>query len=71
MSASADVLALASAQFDISAISPGSTLTVKWRGKPVFIKHRTQAEIQSVKDVDMTHLPDPQSDESRVKLPEW
>jgi ubiquinol-cytochrome c reductase iron-sulfur subunit len=45
MSASADVLALASAEFDISSIPVGSTLTVKWRGKPVFIRHRTEDEI--------------------------
>lgn len=40
MSPSADVLALASAEFDVGAIAEGTTLTVKWRGKPVFIRHR-------------------------------
>lgn len=45
MSASADVLALASAEFDTSGIPEGTTLTVKWRGKPVFIRHRGADEI--------------------------
>ena len=47
MSASADVLALASAEFNTSEIAEGTTLTVKWRGKPVFIRHRTDAEVAS------------------------
>ena len=45
MNPSADVLALASAEFDVSEIAPGNTITVKWRGKPVFIKKRTTEEI--------------------------
>ena len=40
MSPSADVLALASAEFEVGGIAEGTTLTVKWRGKPVFIRHR-------------------------------
>lgn len=39
MSASKDVLALASLEVDLSSIEPGSTVTVKWRGKPVFIRY--------------------------------
>ena len=45
MNPAADVLALASAEFDISAIPVGSTVTYKWRGKPVFVRHRSEAEI--------------------------
>jgi ubiquinol-cytochrome c reductase iron-sulfur subunit len=45
MSASADVLALASAEFKLDGIAEGTTLTVKWRGKPVFIRHRSVAEV--------------------------
>lgn len=71
MSPSADVLALASADFDLSGISPGTTVTVKWRGKPVFIKHRTAQEILEAVNVDVATLPDPQTDGSRVKDPEW
>ena len=45
MSASKDVLALANLEVDVSEIAEGSTVTVKWRGKPVFIRHRTEQEI--------------------------
>ena len=71
MSASADVLALASAEFDISGIAEGTTITVKWRGKPVFIRHRTSDEIKREKSVALTELKDPQVDTDRVKEPEW
>ena len=67
MSASADVLALASAEFDTSAIAEGTTLTVKWRGKPVFIRHRTKEEIASAKDQLLDGLRDPQTDDERVQ----
>mmetsp|Transcript_21109 Transcript_21109/g.59015 ORF Transcript_21109/g.59015 Transcript_21109/m.59015 type:complete len:215 (-) Transcript_21109:12-656(-) len=71
MSASADVLALASAEFNIGAIPEGTTLTVKWRGKPVFIRHRTSAEIATEEGVAMSDLKDPQADSDRVKEAEW
>ena len=45
MNPAADVLALASAEFDIAAVPVGSTVTYKWRGKPVFVRHRTDAGI--------------------------
>jgi len=54
MSATADVLALASAEFDISSIPVGTILTVKWRGKPVFIRHRTEEEIVKETSVSNT-----------------
>lgn len=44
---------------------------IKWRGKPVFIRHRTQDEIHEARDVDWKSLRDPQSDEERVQKPEW
>ncbi|KAL3776712.1 hypothetical protein ACHAW5_005581 [Stephanodiscus triporus] len=71
MSASADVLALASAEFDVSAVGPGKTITVKWRGKPVFIRHRTPAEIAECATVPMSALRDEESDDDRVLKPEW
>ena len=49
ISASADVLALAAMEVDVTKIQPGSTITVKWRGKPIFIRRRTQEEKQSDK----------------------
>jgi ubiquinol-cytochrome c reductase iron-sulfur subunit len=71
MSASADVLALASAEFDLSAIDVGSTVTVKWRGKPVFIRHRTQSEIDDANSVSLGELRDPETDADRTQDPNW
>ncbi|GLT68730.1 hypothetical protein SLA2020_409350 [Shorea laevis] len=71
MSASKDVLALASIEVDLSSIEPGTTVTVKWRGKPVFIRRRTEEDIKLANRVDMTSLRDPQLDSDRVKNPEW
>lgn len=44
---------------------------IKWRGKPVFIRHRTQDEIDQANKVNVASLRDPQADEDRVKKPEW
>ena len=71
MSATADVLALASAEFDISSVLEGTTITVKWRGKPVFIRHRTEAEIDRESLVDVSSLRDPQPDNVRSSDPKW
>lgn len=71
MSATADVLALASAEFDISEIDVGSTVTVKWRGKPVFIRHRTEEEIAAEGAVSMAHLRDQEQDEDRTLKSQW
>ncbi len=64
---SADVLAMSSIEVDISNITPGQSMTVKWRGKPIFIKHRTPEEIAEAKKVEMSALVDPAKDEDRVK----
>ena len=71
MSASADVLALASLEVDLAKISQGTTATVKWRGKPVFVRHRTDKEIASENSVETAGLRDPQTDADRVKDPRW
>jgi len=71
MSASADVLALASLEVDLSKIEPGQTVTVKWRGKPVFIRRRTPAEVAKEAAVVASGLRDPQADSERVVNPEW
>merc|ERR1719499_1609390 len=71
MSASADVLALASAEFDLGEISEGSTVTVKWRGKPVFIRHRNAGEIETESGVSMAHLRDQETDGDRTIKPQW
>ncbi|KAG9150648.1 hypothetical protein Leryth_008121 [Lithospermum erythrorhizon] len=71
MSASKDVLALASLEVDLSSIEPGTTVTVKWRGKPVFIRRRTADDIKLANSIDVASLRDPQQDAERVKNPEW
>eukprot|EP00966_Prymnesium_polylepis_P030850 717776-Prymnesium_polylepis.1 len=43
MNPAADVLALASIEIDVSKLEPGQCMTVKWRGKPVFVRARTGA----------------------------
>jgi ubiquinol-cytochrome c reductase iron-sulfur subunit len=83
MNPSGDVLALSSIEVDISGVQVGQAITVKWRGKPVFIRHRTEEEIAMAKKADPVigpggavesnpaDLRDPQTDASRVKKPEW
>ncbi|KAI8049601.1 Rieske [2Fe-2S] iron-sulfur domain-containing protein [Syncephalis plumigaleata] len=71
MSASADVLALAKVEVDLTAIPEGKNVVVKWRGKPVFIRHRTPADIEEANSVSMQELRDPQPDSARVQQPEW
>lgn len=68
---SADVQALSSIDVDLAPIAEGQRITVKWRGNPVFIDHRTPDEIAKAKSVNVAELRDPQSDEARVKKPEW
>ncbi|WP_204112374.1 ubiquinol-cytochrome c reductase iron-sulfur subunit [Shimia biformata] len=59
MNPSADVQALSSIRVDVSGVEPGSQLTVKWLGKPVFIRRRTQEEIAAARADDNAALPDP------------
>ncbi|OFW80739.1 MAG: ubiquinol-cytochrome c reductase iron-sulfur subunit [Alphaproteobacteria bacterium RIFCSPLOWO2_01_FULL_40_26] len=67
MNPSKDVQALASVEIDISNIKPGEEKKVMWRGKPIFIKHRTKQEIESAQNIELTELRDPQADSNRVK----
>ncbi|KAF3767908.1 ubiquinol-cytochrome c reductase iron-sulfur subunit, mitochondrial [Cryphonectria parasitica EP155] len=71
MSASADVLAMAKVEVDLAAIPEGKNVIIKWRGKPVFIRHRTEHEIAEARKVSIQSLRDPQDDADRVKKPEW
>jgi len=71
LSASGDVLALAQVEVDLASIPEGKSVVIKWRGKPVFIRHRTQDEIQQAQAVDVSQLRDPQTDADRTKKPEW
>ncbi|KAK0942304.1 Cytochrome b-c1 complex subunit Rieske, mitochondrial [Friedmanniomyces endolithicus] len=71
MSASADVLAQAKVEIDLASIPIGKNVIVKWRGKPVFIRHRTEDEIKEAEATDWHKLRDPQPDSDRVQKPEW
>ena len=71
MNPSADVLALASVEVDISKITVGQRIKVLWRGHPVFIGHRTPEEIKAADAVNIADLRDPQTDAERVQKPEW
>ena len=67
MNPAGDTLALASIEFDLSKVAKGQQVTVKWRGKPLFVRHRTAAEIQKAISVNLSELRDPQTDEQRHK----
>jgi ubiquinol-cytochrome c reductase iron-sulfur subunit len=73
MNPSSDVLALSSTEVDLTPIVAGQAITVLWRGKPVFVRHRTPEEIKSAEDVKASALIDPQPDSARVKAghTEW
>jgi ubiquinol-cytochrome c reductase iron-sulfur subunit len=71
MNPSADTLALSSTEVDLASVAEGQSITVTWRGKPVFIRHRTAAEIDAARQVKAGDLPDPQSDEQRAIKPQW
>ena len=71
MNPAADTLALASIEVDVSKISEGQSITLKWRGKPVFIRHRTKAEIDEALRDDALDMRDPQIDGDRVQKPEY
>ena len=69
MNPSADVQALSSIRTDVSGVEPGTQLTVKWLGKPVFIRHRTGAEIAEAmqQDEEAADLPDPLARNANLK----
>jgi len=71
MNPSKDVLALSSIEIDIGQVVVGQSITVKWRGKPVFIRHRTEEEIAKAASDDSADLKDPQPDSARAKKAEW
>lgn len=71
MNPSKDVLALASVEVNIQAVEVGQAITVKWRGKPVFIRRRTQTEIKQAMKDDNAALPDKEKDSERTQKPEW
>jgi len=73
MNASADTLAVSQIRVDIGQVAVGQQITVLWRGKPVFVRHRTEVDIAEAEAVDWQVLRDPQPDSARVHAgrPEW
>ncbi len=71
MNPDASTKALASIEVDITPVQVGQAITVLWRGKPVFIRHRTAEEIAAAEKDDETAMPDPQKDGDRVQKKEW
>ena len=67
MNPSKDVLAASSTEVDITPIVEGMGITVMWRGKPIFVRHRTPQEIKEAEDVPLAQLIEPQADSARVK----
>jgi ubiquinol-cytochrome c reductase iron-sulfur subunit len=71
LSASGDVLAQAQVEVDLSSIPEGKSVVLKWRGKPIFIRHRTDDEIEEARSVPLNELRDPEKDEERVQKAQW
>jgi ubiquinol-cytochrome c reductase iron-sulfur subunit len=67
MNPAADTLALSSVEFDMTKVNEGQQVVIKWRGKPLFIRYRTPAEIAAARNDDHADLRDPQTDAERVK----
>ena len=67
----ADVLALGSTEVDLAPIKVGQSITIKWRGSPVFVRRRTADEIEAAKKDDGADLPHPEADADRVQKAEW
>jgi ubiquinol-cytochrome c reductase iron-sulfur subunit len=61
------IAAGAPVEVDLAPIAEGQAIKVFWRGKPIFISHRTKKEIDEARAVNLASLPDPQPDEKRVK----
>ena len=71
MNPSSDVLALSSTEVDLGPIAEGQSITVVWRGKPVFVRHRTAAEIEAAQRDDAADMRDSEPDSARVQRPQW
>ena len=71
MNPAQDVLALSSTEVDLSPVEVGQSITVVWKGKPVFVRRRTAEEIAAAEGVALDDLKDPEADAERVVEPEW
>ncbi|CAH8512944.1 unnamed protein product [Dicrocoelium dendriticum] len=68
---SAKTLAEASTEVNLASIPEGKNLVVKWRNRPLFVRHRTAEEISRERAVSLDELRDPEPDEKRVQRDEW
>ncbi len=66
MNPAADTRAMSTTEVDLSAIPEGQQIKVMWQGKPVFVRHRTPAEVASAQRDDFATLKDPQTDAERL-----
>lgn len=71
MNPAADALALGSIEIDLSPITIGMRIIASWRGKPIFICHRTPREIEEARAVKLAELRDPETDDQRIKRSDW
>eukprot|EP00051_Salpingoeca_urceolata_P033844 m.22437 g.22437 ORF g.22437 m.22437 type:complete len:261 (+) comp6818_c0_seq1:648-1430(+) len=71
MSASADVLALAKIEVDLTKIPEGKNVCLKWQGKPLFVRHRGSEEVAEVRGTPMADLKHQEKDEDRTQKPDW
>lgn len=71
MAPSKEVLAMSKVEIKLQDVPLGKNMTFKWRGRPVFVKHRTEEDIKRELSVDVSSLRDPQHDADRTKNPEW
>ncbi|MGG5888455.1 ubiquinol-cytochrome c reductase iron-sulfur subunit [Falsiroseomonas sp. HC035] len=71
MNPARDVLALASTEVDLTPIAEGQAVTVVWRGKPVFVRHRTADDIRLARETPLSQLKDPAPDQTRVQKDQW
>ena len=71
MNPDSSVKAMSTVEVDISKVDKGKEITVMWRGKPVFIKRRTEDEITNARNISLGELPHPETDKKRVIKDEW
>ena len=71
MNPDSSVKAMSTVEVDISKVDKGKEITVMWRGKPVFIKRRTENEVKSARNINLEELPHPETDKKRVIKDEW
>ena len=71
MNPDASALSMATTDVDLAPVEEGQAITVMWRGKPIFIRHRTPKDIEEARAVPMGDLKDPATDQSRVQKEQW